>query len=314
VRTGADGSAQVDVTFPDNLTDWRVAARGITAVAKVGEAFHNVKTTKKLILRDQAPRFFVEGDVVTLSGVIMNRYDVPLAVKAMLLLNPKESASPEELAAFCTYQLFPETPDVQSVTIAAGGETRIDWQVRMTGAGTFKIRMLALSTTESDATEKIYPCKVRGAEMYQAHTAVINDNEQSQSFTVELPDQLDPAQTHMDLQLSPSVAALAMDAIPYLLQFPYGCVEQTMSRFLPAVIVRKTLQDAGLSLEDIGARRAKLDYTGVNPQAAYWYKRSPVFDTATLEAILDAGIKRLSIMQQGSGGWGGGRAARPTPT
>lgn len=304
VITGADGTATVEIQFPDNLTDWRITARGITKQAKVGEAFHAVKTTKKLILRDQAPRFFVEGDVVTLSGIIMNRYDTALAVKAVLSLNPKDTATKEELAAFCAYELFPETPELVEITVPAGGEYRVDWRVRMKGAGTFKIRMAALSVIESDATEKSYPCKVRGAEMYQSVTSVIRDTEQKAEFTVDLPEQLDPHQTNLDLQLSPSVAALAMDALPYLLEYPYGCVEQTMSRFLPAVIVRKTLADAGLSLEEIGERRKKLAYEGVNPQAAYWYSRNPVFDTSTMNSIITAGLDRLRIMQQGSGGWG----------
>lgn len=304
VVTGPDGKATIDVQFPDNLTDWKITARGITSVAKVGEAFGAVKTKKNLILRDQAPRFFVEGDVVTLSGIIMNRYDTDLAVKAMLMLNPSDTASDSEKAGFCDFELFPETPDVQSVTVAANSELRVDWRVRMTGAGDFRIRMLALSELESDATEKNYPCKVRGAEMYQSTTAVINDGEKSQQFTVELPEKLDPEQTNLDLQLSPSVAALAMDALPYLLEYPYGCVEQTMSRFLPAVIVRKTLEDAGISLEQIADRRAKLDYQGVNPQAAYWYKHSPVFNTKTMNSIIEYGLKRLGIFQHSDGGWG----------
>ncbi|MBZ0138093.1 MAG: hypothetical protein K8I27_17185 [Planctomycetes bacterium] len=304
VITGKDGKATINVEFPDNLTDWRITAHGITSVAKVGEAFHAVKTKKQLILRDQAPRFFVEGDVVTLSGIIMNRYDTDLAVKAMVMLNPTEGAGESERAGYCDYELFPETQDVQDITVPANGEVRVDWRVRMTSAGQFKIRMLALSAIESDATEKTYPCKVRGAEMYQATTSVIKDGEKSQTFEVNLPDKLDPEQTNLDLQLSPSVAALAMDALPYLLEYPYGCVEQTMSRFLPAVIVQKTLKDANVSLEEIGARRAKLDYSGVNPQAAYWYKRNPVFNTNTMNSIIDFGLQRIAIMQHSDGGWG----------
>ncbi|MCA8913746.1 MAG: hypothetical protein KDB82_18825, partial [Planctomycetes bacterium] len=304
VTTGPDGKAVIDVEFPDNLTDWKISAHGITAVAKVGEAFGSVKTKKNLILRDQAPRFVVEGDVVTLSGIIMNRYDTDLSVKAMLMLNPMDTATEDEKLHFCSYELFPETPDVQTITVPANGEVRVDWQVRMTGAGDFKVRMLALSEIESDATEKSYPCKVRGAEMYQATTSVINDGEKSQSFDVTLPDKLDPEQTSLDLQLSPSVAALAMDALPYLLQYPYGCVEQTMSRFLPAVLVRKTLQDAGISLEEVGKRRAALDYEGTNPQAAYWYKHNPVFDSRTMNSIIEYGLKRIAIFQHSDGGWG----------
>jgi len=42
--------------------------------------------------------------------------------------------------------------------------------------------------------------------------------------------------------------------LPYLADYPYGCTEQTMSRFLPAVITAKTLRDLGLDPEDVMGR------------------------------------------------------------
>jgi len=44
----------------------------------------------------------------------------------------------------------------------------------------------------------------------------------------------------MTVQIAPSLAVTMLDAIPYLIDYPYGCTEQTMSRFLPAAIVAKT--------------------------------------------------------------------------
>jgi Cu(I)/Ag(I) efflux system membrane protein CusA/SilA len=47
-----------------------------------------------------------------------------------------------------------------------------------------------------------------------------------------------------------AIAVGAMvDALPYLADYPYGCTEQTMSRFLPAVVTAKTLKDLGLNPE-----------------------------------------------------------------
>ena len=36
------------------------------------------------------------------------------------------------------------------------------------------------------------------------------------------------------------------DALPYLAQYPYGCVEQTLSRFVPAAIARRAVKDLSL--------------------------------------------------------------------
>ena len=40
----------------------------------------------------------------------------------------------------------------------------------------------------------------------------------------------------MTIQVTPSLAVTMLDALPYLIDYPYGCTEQTMSRFLPAAI------------------------------------------------------------------------------
>ena len=60
VVTGADGTAKVSVTIlPDNLTSWRVLARGLTKDTLVGEAVSEVVTTQPLIVQPVAPRFVV---------------------------------------------------------------------------------------------------------------------------------------------------------------------------------------------------------------------------------------------------------------
>jgi uncharacterized protein YfaS (alpha-2-macroglobulin family) len=38
IITAEDGSAQVNMTLPDNLTTWQVDLRGLTADTRVGEA------------------------------------------------------------------------------------------------------------------------------------------------------------------------------------------------------------------------------------------------------------------------------------
>jgi uncharacterized protein YfaS (alpha-2-macroglobulin family) len=66
-------------------------------------------------------------------------------------------------------------------------------------------------------------------------------------------------------------------ALNYLTEFPYGCTEQTMSSFLPNVIVSHALQELKVS-------------TDVNQQL--------------LAAKLKAGLERLGDFQHEDGGWG----------
>ena len=51
VRTDEKGQATVSVELPDNLTTWRMGARGVTADTLVGEAEVDVVSTKNLLVR-----------------------------------------------------------------------------------------------------------------------------------------------------------------------------------------------------------------------------------------------------------------------
>ena len=63
VTTGADGRATISVTLPDNLTTWRLDARGVSAQTLVGQATVDIVATKDLLIRPVTPRFFVAGDL-----------------------------------------------------------------------------------------------------------------------------------------------------------------------------------------------------------------------------------------------------------
>ena len=50
-----------------------------------------------------------------------------------------------------------------------------------------------------------------------------------------------------------------VDALPYLVDYPYGCTEQTLNRFLPTVITQKILLDMKLDLKEIEKKRTNLN-------------------------------------------------------
>jgi uncharacterized protein YfaS (alpha-2-macroglobulin family) len=60
--------------------------------------------------------------------------------------------------------------------------------------------------------------------------------------TIELPEGAKPDEAKLELTFAPSLAADLVDTLNYLVEYPYGCVEQTMSRFLPAVNVAQVLK------------------------------------------------------------------------
>jgi uncharacterized protein YfaS (alpha-2-macroglobulin family) len=90
---------------------------------------------------------------------------------------------------------------------------------------------------------------------------------------------LDGAATNatLEIRLSPSLAGTLLGSLDYLATFPYGCVEQTMSGFLPDVVLMQMLRDHQIASTDL-------------------QKKLPEMTTA--------GLLRLYSMQGENGAWG----------
>ena len=84
VVTDKTGIATVRVKYPDSLTAWKATARVASNSNQFGIADATTRTRKPLIVRLQAPRFFVVGDHVTISGVINNNTEKAFSVSTTL--------------------------------------------------------------------------------------------------------------------------------------------------------------------------------------------------------------------------------------
>ena len=72
LTTDATGKATARFDFPDSLTTWRATARAITSDTRVGSAYQKTIVRKNLMLRLVVPRFFTQGDEVTISAIVHN--------------------------------------------------------------------------------------------------------------------------------------------------------------------------------------------------------------------------------------------------
>jgi hypothetical protein len=143
LTTAPDGTADVEFTLPESLTTWKVKAWTMGLGTKVGHAETEVVTTKDLLVRLRAPRFFVEKDEVVLSANVHNKLKTKKAVQVVLKLDGSV--------------LEPLGESSHTVEIAAGAEHRVDWRVKVSHEGQAVIRMKALTDEESDAAQMSFP-------------------------------------------------------------------------------------------------------------------------------------------------------------
>ena len=259
--TGADGRATVKFRLPDNLTTWRATARAVTADTKVGASKYTVVARKDVILRLETPRFLTQGDTVTLSGIVHNYLNAPKATQISLEVNGAQLLSSAK----------------QTVTIDKQGEHRLDWQISAPETGQIKLLARALTNTESDAVELTLDVVPRGLHQTDKEVWASQDDTVDRTLTFQLPADADTNARNLRLEVSSSVAGTLFGALDYLTTYPYGCTEQTMSSFLPNVIVSQALKDV---------------------------KTASITNTNDLNKKVQRGRDRLYMFQHSDGGWG----------
>jgi alpha-2-macroglobulin len=284
IVTDKNGTATVKVKYPDSLTTWKATARAVSAANQFGIAETNTVTRQPLIVRLEAPRFFVVGDTVTISAVVNNNTEREMSVQPDIELSGVLSRLRLEPAA--------------KLTVPANGEARADWTVKISESGEAKIKVTARGAKYADAMEKTFTAYEHGIEKFIAKSGKAPGNDIT--VKLDLPHERKAGSTSLAVQITPSMAVTMLDALPYLIDYPYGCTEQTMSRFLPAVITAKTLRDLKLEPEDVMGRV----FGGIETNSAAATHPKGKKNLDELNAITEDGLKRLYDFQHGDGGWG----------
>jgi uncharacterized protein YfaS (alpha-2-macroglobulin family) len=261
LRTDASGRAQVRVSFPDALTTWRATARGVTEDTKVGSARHKTQVRKNLVLRLTAPRFFTEGDEMTISAIVHNYLASDKTVRVSL-----ETQGLEILEG-----------GTRDIAVASRGEAKVDYRVRAQGVRKAVLLGKALTDEESDALELEMPVVPFGVKLAESRTGMIEKAGEAVELDVAYPAASAPQSRSIEIQLAPSLAGTILGALEYLTSYPYGCTEQTMSSFLPNVLVAQAARELRIETD---------------------------LDARELARKVAAGLERLYDFQHPDGGWG----------
>ncbi len=275
--TDSEGKAKIEFQMPDNLTTWRTTVRGITDATDVGEQIDKVITRKELLIRMETPRFFREGDKLVISTNVHNYLDegkqtkISFSANNLTLIDSKIDLK--------KFNVINKRDNFYEVFIEKNSEVKIDWTIEVAEpVGEAVLCAEALTNQESDAMELKIPIYPKGIRITNPITINLNNETASDQMNIIIPGDADLRAAEFTFTLTPSLAGTVLKAIDDLVAYPYGCVEQTMSRFLPAVIVANSFKEIGVPLK-----------------------------TSTIEKlpdVIEAGLKRLYNFQHDDGGWG----------
>ncbi len=271
MRTGADGTASVTVRLPDNVTDWRATACAVTSEAAVGKGKASVVATQDLMVRLSLPPFMTQADTQQVSATVTNTTDNQMDVDLWLTLGDAKTKGETRL----TQQVKPNSSKV------------VSWPLEAGGPGTAKVKVTAQSRQgPADAVEMTFPVRTNGRPEYWHAGGIVGGEGQASEASFDLDVLPQTATGVLEARIAPGLAGTMLANVDRLVDYPYGCVEQTLSRMVSAAVTRNALQAAGYQDADLSEK---------------------------VDKILRQGFARLRDMRGYGGGWGWFRNDLPSP-
>ena len=226
LRTDPNGEVSLVFTIPEALTRWRMLGLAHTTDLRVGTAEATTVTKKDLMISANAPRFFREGDRLRFAAQVQNVSDDPLGGTARLEIYEMESMRPVNA------EFGNEAPETQ-FSLAPGQSQGLRWSIRIPeGIGAVVYRVTADAGTQSDGEQKPLPVFTNRMLVTESLPLPMR-GPGSRSFTFgKLKDNRSTTLRHhaLTLEYSPNPVWYAVQALPYMMEFPHECSEQIFTR------------------------------------------------------------------------------------
>lgn len=222
------GNYSFSFTMPDALTKWKWMSLAHTKDLAFGTNSTSIITQKTLMAQANAPRFIREGDKLEFSGKVVNLSDKELSGQVTLELIDAATGSSVD-------GWFQNVFPVQYFTAAAGQSTAIKFpiQVPFSFNKTLSWRLIARADKYSDGEENMLPV-LTNRQLVTESLPVLITKDTTQLFRFEkLLQANSPSLTHEGITINYTANPIweAIRALPYLMEYPYECVEQTFNRF-----------------------------------------------------------------------------------
>jgi uncharacterized protein YfaS (alpha-2-macroglobulin family) len=215
VTTGADGTAAVPVTLPDNLTRYRIMVVAVAGDDRFGSGESTITAGLPLTVRPSPPRFLNFGDRAELPVVVQNLTSTALTTDVVLQgANLTVASSGSGPTAGATGK---------QVTVPANGRIEVRFAVAADRAGTAKFRVAAVSGDDADAAEQDFPVYTPATSETFATYGTLDPSDGTAVVAQKLtkPDDVIPAFGGLQITTSSTALAQLTDAVDYVTDYDY---------------------------------------------------------------------------------------------
>lgn len=227
LQTNENGEIIINFTIPEALTRWKMLGFAHTKDLKSGSISNELVTQKDLMVVPNQPRFFRENDKMIFSAKVTSLTDSDLSGEARLEFFDALTMKPiDELMANKNKQL--------NFQLKAKQSANLEWSIEIPeSVQAITYRIVAKAGNFSDGEEMAIPVVTNRMLVTETMPLPIR-GKQTKTFTLEkLANNTSSTlkNQRFTLEFTSNPAWYAVQALPYLMEYPYECTEQTFSRF-----------------------------------------------------------------------------------
>lgn len=228
LRTNENGEIIIAFTIPEALTKWKMMGFAHTRDLKYGFVSNELVTQKDLMVIPNVPRFFREGDTLELETKITNLSNDDLSGKVKLMLFDAFTMQPVDVK-------FKNQDAEKAFNAPKGQSVSAAWKISIPDdVDTVVYRIVASAGNYSDGEEQAVPILKNRMLVTESLPLPVNAKQtkdfqftklinSSQSTTIK--------QYKLTLEFISNPVWYVVQAIPYLMEYPYECLEQLFSRY-----------------------------------------------------------------------------------
>ncbi|MBE7684964.1 alpha-2-macroglobulin [Tenacibaculum piscium] len=226
LTTDKKGNISFSFTTPEALTKWKLQLLAHTKEALSTTKTLTTVTQKELMITPNAPRFLREGDNITLSAKISNLSEENLQGISQLILT--DAITGKEI------NLLNDSTKNQNFSVASKGNTSVSWNLAIPDdIQAVQYKIVAKAGDFSDGEQNVLPVLSNRMLVTETLPMWVRSN-QTKTFTLDkLKNNTSTSLKHhkLTLEITSNPAWYAVQALPYLMEYPYECSEQTFARY-----------------------------------------------------------------------------------
>ena len=325
LKTNKKGRISFSFTTPEALTRWKLQLLAHTQNLAIATKTLQAVTTKDLMIIPNTPRFLRQGDEVVISAKITNLTNRMLEGFVGLQLSDPFT----EDDANGIYQNLERNKPFK---VDNKGNTEVSWKLFVpedTNAVQYKI--VARSGNFSDGEQNILPILSNRTLVTETLPMHIKTGK-SKTFTLnKLKTNNSPTLQHhrLTLEVTSNPTWYALQALPYLMEYPYECAEQIFARYYANALaihilnqnknIKKVFENWAANGSSSGKLENNEELKSIIIQETPWLRDAlsekeqkeriaRLFDNTQTQQSLESAIYKLEQMQLGNGGfpWFGG--------